>query len=128
MQAKPIVALAIGSFALGAVAVQTLHAQAKPPAFVMAEIAVKDEDGYKKDFLPDARKIIMDHGGKYLGGGFNKTIAYSGAAPANRIVLLQFENMDAVKAWWDGGGGDIEKKVGSKYATFRTLAIEGVTP
>jgi uncharacterized protein (DUF1330 family) len=78
---------------------------------------------------PEARKIIMDHGGKYLGGGFNKTIAYSGAAPANRIVLFQFENMDAVKAWWDGGGGDIEKKVGSnKYATFRTLAIEGVTP
>ena len=32
MQAKFVVAVAIGSFALGAAALQTLHAQAKPPA------------------------------------------------------------------------------------------------
>ena len=43
------------------------------------------------------------------------------AAP-NRIVLLRFENIDAVKGWWDGGGDDIEKKVGSKYPTFRTTS------
>jgi hypothetical protein len=50
----------------------------------------------------------------------------TGAEPANRVAILQFENMDKVKAWYDQGGGDIERKVGDKYATFRVFAVEGV--
>jgi len=103
-----------------------LHAQAKPPAYTLAEIAVKDEDGYKKEFLPEAQRIIKEGGGKYLAGGFNKATALSGAAPPNRVVLIQYENMDALKKWWDGGGRDIQEKVGTKYATFRVVAIDGV--
>jgi hypothetical protein len=38
----------IGSFVLGAGMTQILHAQSKPPAYGFAEIAVKDEEGYKK--------------------------------------------------------------------------------
>jgi hypothetical protein len=53
--------------ALGVGAASVLHAQAKPPAFVLGEVTVKDEDGYKKDFLPVARKVISDQGGKYIG-------------------------------------------------------------
>jgi uncharacterized protein (DUF1330 family) len=121
-----IAAAALGSFVLGAGTVQMLHAQAKPLAYALAEIAVKDEDAYKKDFLPEAQRIIKQGGGKYLAGGFNKTTALSGAAPANRVVLIQYENMDALKKWWDGGGRDIQEKVGTKYATFRVLAIDGV--
>ena len=128
MQAKLIVAMAVGSFALGAAAVQTLHAQAKPPAYVIGEITVKDEDGYKKDFLPAAQKNIADNGGKYIAGGFNKTWSINGQPPANRVIVLQFENMDKVKAWQAGGGRDTQEKIGNKYATFRTFAVEGVMP
>jgi hypothetical protein len=38
----------IASAALGAAAVQTLHAQAKPPAYNIVEITIKDQDGYNK--------------------------------------------------------------------------------
>ena len=116
----------IASFVLGAGTVQILHAQAKPPAYTLAEIAVKDEDGYKKDFLPEAQRIIKEGGGIYLAGGFNKTTALSGTPPANRVVLIRYENMDALKKWWDGGGRDIQDKVGTKYATFRVFAIDGI--
>lgn len=128
MQAKYNIALAMAvGFALGAGAIYGLHAAATPPAYTVAEISVKDEDGYKKDFLPGAQKLIADHGGKYVAGGFNKTWAMTGAAPANRVVILQFENMDKIKAWYDQGGGrDIERNVGDKYATFRVFAVEGV--
>jgi uncharacterized protein (DUF1330 family) len=115
----------IGSFILGLGVASVLHAQAKPPAFVLGEITVRDEDGYKNDFLTVARKVISDKGGKYIGGGFNKTVSFDGAQPANRVVLIQFENMDAAKAWWEVAKLDVEK-IGSKYATFRTFAIEGV--
>ena len=40
----------VGAFVLG-LAVQGLHAQMKPPAYVVGEITVKDENGYKNEFL-----------------------------------------------------------------------------
>ena len=121
-----IAAAIIGSFVLGAGTVQILHAQAKPPAYTLAEITVKDEDGYKKEFLPEAQRIIKQGGGIYLAGGFNKTTALSGAPPANRVVLIRYENADTLRKWWDGGGRDVQEKVGPKYADFRVFAIDGI--
>src|SRR6516225_9529839 len=126
MQAKYKVALSLAAgFSLGAGAIHGLHAAASPPAYVINEITVKDEDGYKKDFLPGAQKAIDDNGGKYIAGGFNKTFSISGRPPADRVIILQFENMDKVKAW-RGAARDAQEKIGNKYAIFRTLAVEGV--
>jgi hypothetical protein len=36
---------------IGAVAVQGLHAQAKPPAFNIAEITITNEEGYTKEYV-----------------------------------------------------------------------------
>ena len=117
----------VGSFTLGAGAIQVLHAQAKPPAFVVAEVAVKDKAGFEENFLKPTMKDIADHGGKYLAGGYNKTVSLSGAEPPNRVVIVQFANMDAVKEWRDQGAMDMENTVGNKYASFRIYAVEGVT-
>src|SRR5580698_9867241 len=92
-------AVVIGSFALGVGAASVLHAQVKPLAYVFTEIDVKDQDGYTKDFLPKAQANIKESGGKYIAGGFNKAIGLSGAPPASRVVLLQFPDMDALKAF-----------------------------
>jgi uncharacterized protein (DUF1330 family) len=112
---------------IGGGAVELLHAQTKPPAYVVAEIAVKDKEGYEKSFLNATRKDIADHGGKFLAGGYDKTISLVGSEPANRVVIVQFENMDAVKAWREQGAMDMENTVGGKYASFRIYAVEGVT-
>ncbi len=45
---KVTVALAAG-VAIGGAAVQGLHAQAKPPAYVVSEIDVTDKDAYVKE-------------------------------------------------------------------------------
>jgi uncharacterized protein (DUF1330 family) len=95
-------------------------------AFVVAEVDVKDRDGFEQNFLKATRKDITDHGGKYLAGGYNKTMSLVGSEPANRVVILQFPNMDAVKKWQDEGAMDMENTIGSKYAKFRIFAVEGV--
>jgi uncharacterized protein (DUF1330 family) len=118
-------AAAIASFVLGVGAVSVLHAQVKLPAYVVAEIDVKDQDGYAKDFLPKAQANIKEHGGKYLAGGLNKAIGLSGSPPPNRVVLLQFADMDAVKAF-EAKQKQLEADVGDKYASFRAVGIEGV--
>ena len=93
---------------------------------VVGMINVKDEESYKTKFLPDAQKIIKDHGGVYLAGGFNKTVALTGAAPPNRVVIFKFEGADGAKKWWEGGGQKINDEVGVKYADFHVLAVEGI--
>ena len=94
-----------------------LHAQSKPPAFVIAEIDVKDPEGYEKNFLKPTQKDIADHGGKYVAGGYKKTLALSGAEPPNRVVIVQFANMDAVK---EQGAMDIENS--SATSTLRSAS------
>ena len=91
-------------------------------------ITVKDDAGYKNDFLPAAQKAIKESGGKYIAGGFNKTVTFDGAPPPNRVVILQFESMDAAKAWNDNPANKEARKIGDKYATFQTFAVEGVAP
>ncbi|HEY1863207.1 MAG TPA: DUF1330 domain-containing protein [Roseiarcus sp.] len=120
-----IAAAVIGSFVLGVGAANVLHAQAKPPGFVLAEIDVKDQEGYTNDFLPKARANIKESGGKYLAGGFNKAISFSGSPPPNRVVLLEFADMDALKAF-EVKQRQLQADVGNKYASFRAIGIEGV--
>ena len=124
---KMTAAIVVGLL-VGGAGVQFLHAQSKPPAFVVTEIAVKDEEGYAQNFLKAAQKDIADHGGKYVAGGYHKTLSLAGSEPPNRVVILQFANMDAVKEWRDQGAMDLENSVGNKYATFRIYAVEGTTP
>ena len=112
---------------VGGGAVQLLHAQSKPPAFVVAEIAVRDKKGYEENFLKATQKDVSNHGGKFLAGGYDKTISLVGSEPPNRVVIVQFPNMDAVKAWRDEGAMDMENTVGTKYAKFRIYAVQGVT-
>jgi uncharacterized protein (DUF1330 family) len=123
-----ITAAIVGGLLIGGGSVQLLHAQSKPPAYVVAEVAVKDKAGFEENFLKPTMKDIADHGGKYLAEGYNKTVSLSGAEPQNRVVILQFANMDAVKEWRDQGAMDMENTVGNKYASFRIYAVEGVAP
>jgi uncharacterized protein (DUF1330 family) len=120
-----IAAAVIGSFVVGLGAASILHAQTKAPGYVIAEIDIKDQDGYTKDFLPKAQANIKEFGGKYIGGG--KAIGFAGAPPANRVVLLQFPDMDTVKAF-EEKEGRTANEVGSKYASFRVIGAEGVVP
>ena len=122
-----IAAAVIGSFVLGVGAASFLHAQTKALGYVIAEIDVKDQDGYTKDFLPKAQANIKEFGGKYIGGGLNKAVSFVGAPPPNRVVLLQFPDMDTVKAFEDKEGRNVTE-VGSKYASFRIVGIEGIEP
>jgi hypothetical protein len=55
----------------------------------------------------------------------NKAIGFVGTPPPNRVVLLQFADMDTAKAFEDKQKR-IETEVGNKYASFRVIGIEGV--
>jgi uncharacterized protein (DUF1330 family) len=105
-----------------------LHAQARPPAYVWAEIDVKDWAGYNSNFLAQTQANIREGGGKYLAGnsyaGGPTAVSLSGPPPPDRVTLLQFADMEAVKEFYAKQRA-LEADVGSKYASFRVVAIEG---
>lgn len=114
-------------FALGAAAVQGLHAQAKPPAYVISEIDVTDADAYAKEYVPLANKALADSGQKRLASG-GKTISLSGAPPAPRVVLSMFESLEKAQAAYTSPAYLEARKVGDKYGKLRIFAVEGVAP
>jgi len=123
----PVGLAMIASAALGAAVVQTLHAQAKPPAYNIVEITIKDQDGYNKEYLPLVTKAITDAGGKFIVRG-GKTVSYEGAAPAPRVVVVQFENLDKLQALYNSASYKDAIAVGDKYSTQRIFGVEGISP
>ena len=111
--------------AVGAAAVQALHAQSKPPAYVVAEIEVTNPTPYDKEYVPAAMKAIADGGGKYIVRG-GETAAMYGDPPKPRIAIMVFESMEKAKAAFDSAAYKAAKKVGDKYANFRIYAVEGL--
>src|SRR5260221_7506479 len=64
MKTRYTVALSVlGGLAIGATAVQAIHAQGKPPAYVIAEVDVTNPADYDKEYVPGAAKAIGDAGG-----------------------------------------------------------------
>jgi uncharacterized protein (DUF1330 family) len=113
--------------AIGAAAVQTLHAQAKPPAFQIVEVTVHDQDGFNKEFLPAIAKVQQEVGGKFLTRG-GKTATFSGAPPAPRIVIVQYDSMDQMQTAFNSPAFKAASVIGEKYSTQRIFGVEGLAP
>ena len=126
MKTRYAVALSIlAGVAVGAAAVQALHAQAKPPAYVIAEIDVTNVEPYDKEYVPPAAKAVTDGGGKYIVRG-GRTVALYGEPPKPRIAVMVFESMERAQAAFDSPAYKAAKTLGDKYATFRVYAVEAL--
>jgi uncharacterized protein (DUF1330 family) len=117
----------LAGFGLGAGAVHELHAQATPPAYVIAEIDVVDENGYANEYLPLANKALAGSGQKRLASGGN-ALSIAGDPPKSRIVLSVFENMAKAQAAYSSPAFTDAQKIGERYAKFNIYAIEGLVP
>jgi uncharacterized protein (DUF1330 family) len=122
--AKTGIAILVG-VGIGAVSVQALRAQAKPLAYVIAEINVKNEDGFMKEFLPARAKAIADSGGTYIVRGGNPK-GVMGQPPAGRVAVVQFENIDKLIAFTQSSGFKESQAIGDKYADIRIFGVEGI--
>jgi len=111
---------------IGAVSMQGLRAQAKALAYLITEITVKNEDGYTRQFLPARAKAIQDAGGKYI-VRTGDSVAVAGQAPAQRILIVQFDDMDKLSAFVDSSAFKDSEDVGERYADIRVYGVEGVS-
>jgi len=131
MKTQYAVALAIATgFGLGAAAVQGLHAQAKPPVYFITEIDVSNPEAYAKEYAPKAQATIKAAGGRFLaiggsGASGAKVTAFDGEAP-KRAVVQVWDSLEKIQAWYNSADYKEARKIGDKYATSRSFAVEGM--
>jgi uncharacterized protein (DUF1330 family) len=125
MKNKYSVSLAIfAGIAIGAAAVHTLHAQVKPPVYVVSEIELTNADAYLKEYAPLARASITKSGGKFIAAG--QMTSLEGPPQKSRITIIQYDSLESAQAARNAPDYKEARKIGEKYAKFRAYAVDGV--
>src|SRR4029077_20782204 len=115
----------VAGAALGAAAVEGLHAQAKPPVYQIVEIDVLNQDAYVSDYAPKAQAAIKAAGGKFLAAG-GKTTTIEGDPPKSRIVIQQWDSVEKIAAYRASAAFKDLLPLRDKLAKFRSFTVEGV--
>jgi uncharacterized protein (DUF1330 family) len=119
------VALAMfAGFGLGAVAVQGIHAQAKPPVYQITEIVPDNMATYVKDYVPRAQAAIKAAGGRLLAGG--TATAVEGDAPKPRVAITAWDSMEKFQAYRNSAAFKELVPTRDKLAKFRSFTVEGL--
>src|SRR5262245_60485173 len=101
MKTRYAVALSmVAGVALGAAAIQGLHAQAQPKAYLVTESEILDRSAvppYGSVLSP----AMQAAGGHWVGGGTQPTEKITAVVgdPPRRIGVVEFENRDKAQAW-----------------------------
>jgi uncharacterized protein (DUF1330 family) len=112
--------------AFGAAAIQGLHAQTKPPSYVVVDIAeITDPDGFKVvTQRPAAATATVQQGGRYI-ARTDKITALDGAAP-KRFIVIAFDSLEKAQAW---NSSDAQKEINAiraKTTKSRSFVVEGM--
>jgi uncharacterized protein (DUF1330 family) len=126
MRTRYTVTLAmLAGFGLGAVAVQGLHAQAKPPVYYVAEIEPTNLESYTKEYAPKAQAVIKAAGGRFLAAG-QKVTAIEGDPPRPRVAIIAWDSMEQIQAWRNSAAFKELLPTREKMAKFRGFTVEGL--
>jgi uncharacterized protein (DUF1330 family) len=94
---KIILAL-LGGVALGGATIEGIHAQAKPPTYVVVAIRkVNDADSFKTNVVAKAPAAMTGSGGHFVIR--TEQITNLDGAPPQRFVLIAFDSVEKAQAW-----------------------------
>jgi uncharacterized protein (DUF1330 family) len=115
----------LAGVAIGATAVGGLHAQGKPGAYAIVDIAEITDQATFNTLLPKAGPAMKDSGGQFIIRTENVTP--STGTPPKRFVVIAFDNMDKLKAW---AASPLQKEVDAirdKSTKSREFFVEAFT-
>ena len=92
-----IVLAVVAGAALGAAAVQGLHAQAKPKAYLVSESEMLDAAALAA-YTPLVVAALQAAGARRLAPAAGKIVAVVGEAP-KRVAISEWESVEKAQAW-----------------------------
>ena len=123
MKTRNVLIAGLAGMSIGAGAVQILHAQAKAPAYLIAEIDVTNPDLYKQ-YLAKGGPRYGQFGGKFLARG-GKVDAFAGEPP-KRVVIAVFDSLEKAQALRDSTAYRELIPIRDESSKFRAYLAEGV--
>ncbi len=93
-------------------------------AYVIVDITVTDPQGYE-EYKRLAPAAVALYGGKYLARGGNCETLEGDWQP-QRLVILEFENMEKAKAWLNSTEYQPARALRHRYARSKMVVVEGV--
>ena len=122
MKLKLAFAMLLGA-ALGIGANEMLHAQAKPPAYLISDITITNEAAYK-EWADTIVPTFAQFGAKFLVRG-GQTIAIGADEPPKRTTLIVFDSLDKAKAWNESDAVKPARSLPDRGAKIRSWVVEG---
>jgi uncharacterized protein (DUF1330 family) len=125
MDTKYTIAVALlAGAAIGGAAVQGLHAQASPKAYVVTEIEIINQEA-QDAYVPKVGAVIKASGGTYLARG-GKIVALDGSEAPKRVTITVYDSLAKAEASrktpeWMALSAERNKAIKAK-----SYAVEGV--
>ena len=108
------------------VAIEGLHAQAKPPAYVIVAVrSIKDADGFKTGVVDKASPAsLAATGGHYVVR--TQAITSFDGKPPERFVLIAFDNTEKAMAWHNSAAQQEIEAARIKTTDSLSFMVEGL--
>jgi uncharacterized protein (DUF1330 family) len=94
------------------------------PAYVIAETDVLDPERYER-YKAASPGAIAAGGGRFVARG-GELVVLEGDWQPKRLVLLEFEDLDATRRWYDSPEYREARRVREGAADVRIVAVEGL--
>ena len=124
MKTSYAVIFMLAGTAMGAAAVEGIHAQTKPPVYFIFDNQLTNPEAYKKEYLPEAVATIKAHGGRILAAG--KPTGYAGDPPKDTAGILVWDSVEQLEGWFNSPEYRKIRAVGEQYAKYRNFSVPGI--
>ena len=112
--------------AVGAAAVQGLHAQAKLKAYTVAELETLDAAA-QATYVPAVLAAQKAAGGHPFNTGGGKMVAMEGAAAPMRVAITEWDSLEQAQAWFNSAARkDLMPQRDKAEKVIRSYAVEAV--
>jgi uncharacterized protein (DUF1330 family) len=92
-------------------------------AYVIVETDITDPERYEQ-YKAASPAAIAAGGGRFLVRGGEIAVLEGDWCPS-RIVVLEFDDLEAAKRWYDSEAYQEARKLRDGAATFRAIAVQG---
>jgi uncharacterized protein (DUF1330 family) len=94
------------------------------PAYVIAETEIHDPEQYGR-YTAAVPETLAAYGGRFAVRGGELTVLEGDWQPA-RLVMLEFDDLEAVRRWFESPEYQEVKRLREGAATLRIVAVQGV--
>jgi uncharacterized protein (DUF1330 family) len=78
-----------------------------------------------KEFVPKVRAASTAACGRQLAASTKVTLV-EGEAPKSRVTITQWDSLEKLQAWRNSPEFKDARKIGDKYAKFRSFVVDGL--